>query len=75
MSEAFSSASNADLVMSDDSQHVAYVLVTYCSIFHQPYKTGLIDNNVLLIAGPQMLTVTQQTPTSPQVDTETKMSK
>ena len=37
-------------------------------------KNALVDDNVLLTAGPQILTVTQQTPTSPQGDTETKMS-
>ena len=36
---------------------------------------GLVKNVTLLTAGPPMLTVTQQTPTSPQGEEETQMSK
>ena len=47
------------------------------TILHPPYKAGLVDNNIiaLLTAGPQMLAVTQQTPTSPQGEEETQMSE
>ena len=54
--------------------------MTYRSVFTILHgvdlKTGLVDDNVaLLTAGPQILTVTQQTPTCPQGEAETKMSK